>query len=255
MIYKYNMSDNLKKIKDMINIELYALPQNKLTNVIKYNMSLLTQKDYCLGLIVPILTKNKKSWITSVSIMYGLSSIYTIYDLKHMLNKPTRNGKPNCHVFFGESLSQLSALCTSIEATNILVKQDGDFYNDDLKTKLIKEFYLRRDEDIDIDNDPLYSNIELFINNNSKNYKKIISKNLLEKQKKFITMSLKICLIFFESSMDDKKLEEISEYISQLLLQDISLGKRLQISNKIINLSHDTCLQNNMKELLITLIM
>jgi hypothetical protein len=249
------MSDNLKKIKDMINIELYALPQNKLTNVIKYNMSLLTQKDYCLGLIVPILTKNKKSWITSVSIMYGLSSIYTIYDLKHMLNKPTRNGKPNCHVFFGESLSQLSALCTSIEATNILVKQDGDFYNDDLKTKLIKEFYLRRDEDIDIDNDPLYSNIELFINNNSKNYKKIISKNLLEKQKKFITMSLKICLIFFESSMDDKKLEEISEYISQLLLQDISLGKRLQISNKIINLSHDTCLQNNMKELLITLIM
>ena len=63
-------------------------------------------------------------------------------------------------------------------------------------------------------------------------------------------MSLKICLIFFESSMDDKKLEEISEYISQLLLQDISLGKRLQISNKIINLSHDTCLQNNMKELL-----
>ena len=68
-------------------------------------------------------------------------------------------------------------------------------------------------------------------------------------------MSLKICLIFFESSMDDKKLEEISEYISQLLLQDISLGKRLQISNKIINLSHDTCLQNNMKELLITLIM
>lgn len=249
------MSDNFKKIKDMINIELYALPQNKLTNVIKYNMSLLTQKDYCLGLIVPILTKNKKSWITSVSIMYGLSSIYTIYDLKHMLNKPTRNGKPNCHVFFGESLSQLSALCTSIEATNILVKQDGDFYNDDLKTKLIKEFYLRRDEDIDIDNDPLYSNIELFINNNSKNYKKIISKNLLEKQKKFITMSLKICLIFFESSMDDKKLEEISEYISQLLLQDISLGKRLQISNKIINLSHDTCLQNNMKELLITLIM
>ena len=249
------MSDNFKKIKDMINIELYALPQNKLTNVIKYNMSLLTQKDYCLGLIVPILTKNKKSWITSVSIMFGLSSIYTIYDLKHMLNKPTRNGKPNCHVFFGESLSQLSALCTSIEATNILVKQDGDFYNDDLKTKLIKEFYLRRDEDIDIDNDPLYSNIELFINNNSKNYKKIISKNLLEKQKKFITMSLKICLIFFESSMDDKKLEEISEYISQLLLQDISLGKRLQISNKIINLSHDTCLQNNMKELLITLIM
>ena len=68
-------------------------------------------------------------------------------------------------------------------------------------------------------------------------------------------MSLKICLIFFESSMDDKKLEEISEYISQLLLQDISLGKRLQISNKIINLSYDTCLQNNMKELLITLIM
>lgn len=254
MIYKYNMSDNFKKIKDMINIELYALPQNKLTNVIKYNMSLLTQKDYCLGLIVPILTKNKKSWITSVSIMFGLSSIYTIYDLKHMLNKPTRNGKPNCHVFFGESLSQLSALCTSIEATNILVKQDDGFYNDGFKTKLIKEIYLIRDEDID--NDPLYSNIELFINNNnSKNYKKIIFENLLEKQKKFIMMSLKICLIFFESSMDDKKLEEISEYISQLLLQDISLGKRLQISNKIINLSYDTCLQNNMKELLITLIM
>lgn len=249
------MSDNFKKIKEMINIELYTLPQNKLTDVIKYNMSLLTQKDYCLGLIAPILTKNKKSWITSVSIMFSLSSIYTIYDLKHMLNKPTRNGKPNCHVFFGESLSQLSALCTSIEATNILVKQDDDFYNDDLKTKLIKEFYLRRDEDIDIDNDLLYSNIELFINNNSKKYKKIISENLLEKQKKFIMMSLKICLIFFESSMDDKKLEEISEYMSQLLLQDISLGKQLQISNKIINLSHDTCLQNNMKELLITLIM
>jgi len=235
----------IKNLKTIINFDLQTLPQNKLSQVIKYSIGLLSEKDYCLALLIPMLGRGSKSYHLGVSILYNLSACYTVYDLEHMLNKNMRNKKPSCHILFGETVSQLAAICTLTKSSDIIIHNNN--IENKLKISIMELFY-----SLNLDEQEECSQMEQIvgIKNNKDKLIALINENLVEKKTHLIFISLQICLILQEKKMEDTIIKKISNFILELVEYNRTYKEKNVIFHNIISLTQGTCLETNIEEYL-----
>ena len=240
-------SQYIKNLKTTINFDLQTLPQNKLSQVIKYSICLLSEKDYCLALLIPMLGQGSKSYHLGVSILYNLSAGYIIYDLEHMLNKNMRNKKPSCHILFGETISQLAAICTLTKSSDVIIHNNN--INNKLKISIMELFHsLNFDEqEACLQMEQI---VEIGVKNNKHKLITLINENLVEKKTHLIFISLQICLILQEKKMKDEIIKKISSFILELIHYNRTQEEKNVIFHNIISLTRGTCLEKNIKEYL-----
>ena len=231
-VLKYSMSQDLKK-----------LPKNKLSIVMTYGISLLSEKEYYLALLIPVLTNYQYSWNLSHSILYNLAALNTIYDLEHMLNNKIRNTKPCCHIFLGESISQLAAFCSTVRSNNIIIQNDN--ISNKVKSDIIEILHAQ-----ELDCQPLHENIEKFSKNTEtvcdNKLEFLMHQDVYDKKKRLIIVSLQICLLLNQETLDLEIIKELSDLIFNLL--EVENKNRYQeLVSKILLITYETCLEKNIK--------
>lgn len=233
--YKSELQTNI--IQDLGN-----LPQNKLSQVMTYSISLLEECDYYLGLLIPCLSTYQHSWCLGNSIMYSLSALYTIYDLEHMLNNPMRNKKPSCHIFFGESVSQLAALCTTIRCNNIVINNQN--ISNFIKTNIIRIF-----NNQNLEEQVLNSQIQQVTqiqDHDINGIKELIHKDFIEKKGNLVTIALQIVLVLEQEELEEDILNQLSNCIYTLIQnpKKSETPETPEIIRKITLLCYGTCFEN-----------
>ena len=231
-VLKYSMCQDLKK-----------LPQNKLSLVMNYSVSLLSEKEYYLALLIPVLTNYQYSWNLSNSILYNLAALNTIYDLEHMLNNKIRNTKPCCHIFLGESISQLAALCSTVRSNNIIIQNDN--ISNQVKRNIIEILHEQ-----ELDCQPLYENIGKFTKNTetscNETLKILLSRDVKYKKAQLIIVSFQISLLLNQEVLDLEIIKELSNLILDLL-EVTNKKTRQELVSKILLITYETCLEKNIK--------
>ena len=240
-INKLDLTPKLDFLKLFVQKDLTQFPKNKLSQVISYSVTLLEDRDYYMGLLIPfIIDKDHNSWSFATSIIYSLSALYTIYDLTHMLQKTLRNKKPCCHIFVGEAVTQLAALCSTVRSTEIIIQNEN--ISNPLKIAIIDIF-----NNHNLDEHVLNSQMDILTDSTKGELQKtLIYQDLREKKKQLILISLQICLLITNQQMDTKRVEELSQLIFSVFLGNATP----QVLTRIVQITRDTCFQQNIVEYL-----